>query len=100
MLGKRGEQPRVHQNRLLFLAAEADLVSNLKQQCRRYLAWSSVVEDIARLNLDQHQTKEAKDSQKEAEERLRGSLREAYRWVLSPAQDGIPGRRWANVLGG
>jgi uncharacterized protein len=91
LLGKRGEQPRVHQNRLLFLAAELDLVSNLKQQCRRYLAWASIVEDIARLNLDQHQTKEAKDSQKEAEERLRGSLRETYRWVLAPAQDGVPG---------
>jgi hypothetical protein len=91
VLGKHGEQPRVHQNRLVFLAADLDLVTNLKQQCRRYLAWASIVDDIARLNLDQHQTKEAKDSQKEAEDRLRGSLRETYRWVLVPAQDGAPG---------
>jgi len=91
-LEHHGEQPRVHQNRLVFLAADQDLVSNLRQQTLRYLAWESIVADIARLNLDQFQTKEAKDSQSEAEERLRGSLREAYRWVLAPGQDAIPGQ--------
>jgi len=30
MLNRRGEQPRVHQNRLIFLAADQDLVANLK----------------------------------------------------------------------
>ena len=91
-LEHRGEQPRVHQNRLLFLAPDMDLASTLRQQARRYLAWSSIVNDIDRLNLDQHQTKEAKRNQAEAEERLRGSLRETYRWVLAPAQDATPGR--------
>ena len=55
VLKKRGEQPRVNQNRLLFLAPDYDGASRLLDQVSTVLAWKSIDEDIKdmRLNLDQ-----------------------------------------------
>lgn len=57
ILKARGEQPRQKQNRLIFLAADYDSVSRLKDQVGSMLAWQSIVADIRdmRLNLDQFQ---------------------------------------------
>jgi predicted AAA+ superfamily ATPase len=46
VLTTRGEQPRFKQNRLIFLAADYDSVSRLKDQVRSTLAWHSIVSDI------------------------------------------------------
>ena len=43
ILKKRGDQPRFRQNRLIFLAADYDSVSRLKDHLRSYLAWRSIV---------------------------------------------------------
>ena len=45
ILKKRGDQPRFKQNRLIFLAADYDSVSRLKDHVRSYLAWRSIVAD-------------------------------------------------------
>jgi hypothetical protein len=45
ILKNRGEQPRFKQNRLIFLAADYDSVSRLKDQVRSVLAWQSIVAD-------------------------------------------------------
>ena len=87
ILTKRGEDGRSHQNRLLFLAPDGDGVSNLGDQVRRYLAWKSIVEDVDELNLDRFHEKQAKDSLKEADGRIGGSLGQTYRWLLAPSQD-------------
>ena len=88
ILKHRGEQPRFKQNRLIFLAPDADTVSRLKDQVRSVLAWQSIVADIKdlKLNLDQYQARQASRSLDDANEALRGMVREAYRWVLAPAQ--------------
>ncbi len=39
ILKNRGDQPRFKQNRLIFLAADYDSVSRLKDQVRSTLAW-------------------------------------------------------------
>jgi predicted AAA+ superfamily ATPase len=58
ILKNRGDQPRFKQNRLIFLAADYDSVSRLKDQVRSTLAWQSIVGDIKemKLNLDQFQS--------------------------------------------
>jgi predicted AAA+ superfamily ATPase len=88
ILKHRGEQPRFKQNRLIFLAPDADSVSRLKDQVRSVLAWQSIVADIKemKLNLDQYQARQASRSLDDANEALRGMVKESYRWMLAPAQ--------------
>jgi predicted AAA+ superfamily ATPase len=64
ILKNRGDQPRFKQNRLIFLAADYDSVSRLKDQVRSTLAWQSIVNDIKemKLNLDQFQSRQASKS--------------------------------------
>ena len=94
ILTHRGEQPRQKQNRLLFLAADFDALERLKDQARTYLAWSSIVSDVEnmRLNLDQIQAKQAKDQKAESDKALHRTVRDTYRWLLSPAQEVRKGR--------
>jgi hypothetical protein len=94
ILKARGEQPRQKQNRLLFLAADYDSVSRLKDQVRSLLAWQSILADIKdlRLNLDQIQARQASKSADDAAEALRRMIREAYRWLLAPMQEAKPGK--------
>ncbi len=93
MLKSRGDQPRQRQNRLLFLAAENDTVSRLKDQVRSVLAWQSIVDDSKqlKLNLDQYQTRQADRSLGEANDALKRMVRETYKWLLAPMQEARAG---------
>ncbi|SAL19074.1 hypothetical protein AWB73_01129 [Caballeronia turbans] len=93
ILKNRGEQPRQKQNRLIFLAADADSVGRLKDQVRSTLAWQSIVADVkeARLNLDQLQSKQAQKSLESAAEALSHMVKECYKWLLAPMQQAAPG---------
>ncbi len=94
ILRKRGEQPRFKQNRLLFVAADFDSVSRLKDHARSHLAWQSIVDDAdkRRINLDGLQLDQAKQSLNQASETLRRMIRETYKWILAPMQEAIPGK--------
>lgn len=90
----RGEQPRQKQNRLIFLAADADGIGRLKEQVTSILAWQSIVADVkdGRLNLDQIQAKQANTSLGVASEALGRMIREAYKWLLVPMQEARAGK--------
>ena len=94
ILKKRGDQPRFKQNRLIFLAADYDSVSRLKDQVRSTLAWQSIVSDIKemKLNFDQFQARQASKSFDDANEALRRMIRETYKWILAPMQEARPGK--------
>lgn len=94
ILKQRGEQPRQKQNRLIFLAPDADSVSRLKDQVCSVLAWQSIVVDVkeGRLNLDQHQAKQASNSVDQANDGLGRMVRETYKWLLAPMQEAKPGK--------
>lgn len=93
ILKARGEQPRQKQNRLLFLAADNDTLSRLKDQVRSVLAWQSIVDDNKdlRLNLDQHQSRQAEKSLGDAVDALKRMVRETYKWLLAPMQEAKAG---------
>ena len=99
ILKHRGEQPRFKQNRLLFLAADYDSVSRLKDQVRSTLAWQSIVADIKelKLNLDQYQAQQATKSLEDAQDALRRMVRETYRWLLAPMQEARPGKGLSEI---
>lgn len=100
ILKNRGEQPRQRQNRLIFLLADHGNVANLKEQLRTILAWKSIIDDIAelRLNLDQYQMRQAQKSYQDSLSVLDRAIRESYKWLVVPGQEGSPGKigniRW------
>ncbi|BCU07433.1 ATP-binding protein [Allochromatium tepidum] len=99
ILKHRGDQPRFKQNRLIFLAADYDSVSRLKDQVRSKLAWQSIVNDIKelKLNLDQFQSRQAGKSLEDANEALRRMIRETYKWLLAPMQEARPGKGLSEI---
>ena len=88
ILSYRGDQPRQKRNRLIFFAADKDVVGRLKDAARTYLAWRAIVSDIneGKLNLDLFQVKLAENSANEAQVSLKQMAREAYKWLLCPEQ--------------
>lgn len=88
ILKQRGEHPRVRQNRLLFLAADADQVSHLKNLIRSHLAWKSIVADVkdSRLTLDNLQVRQAEQQRDQVGESILRAVRESFRWLLAPSQ--------------
>lgn len=87
ILGSRGKQPRLNQNRLVFLCADEDAKATVYDQTRRYLAWKSIVDDKSALNLDQHRLQEATSNQRDFDARLNGTIYEAFKWLLTPFQE-------------
>lgn len=100
ILRKRGEAPRFKQNRLVFLAADYDSVSRLKDHVRSFLAWRSIVADYKdnRIVLDNLMAKQASDSLTQAEETVRRMIRETYKWLLAPMQEARPGKGLSDLV--
>jgi hypothetical protein len=100
ILKKRGEQPRFKQNRLIFVAADYDSASRLKDHVRSFLAWRSIVADYKdnRIVLDNLMAKQAQASLEQAEETVRRMIREAYKWLLAPVQEARPGKGLSEVM--
>jgi predicted AAA+ superfamily ATPase len=88
ILQDRGGQPRVKQNRLIFLAPDQDVLQRLRDQVRTLLAWQSIVADSrdGRLNLDMYMGRQAAKSLEDAQDGVKRILREAYKWLLVPVQ--------------
>lgn len=94
ILRYRGEQPRQKQNRLIFLAADYDVVNRLRDQAKTFLAWRSIVSDInnEKLNLDLFQAKQAKRYKDSAEQSLKQLIRETYKWLICPVEEFVNGK--------
>lgn len=84
---ERGSSPRIFRNMLLFIAPDRDKLDDLKEEVRLYLAWASINEDKADLNLDNQQEREAEASTKRAGANVERNLKEAYCWLMTPFID-------------
>ena len=82
-------QPRHRANRLVFVAADAGVLSRLWDAARVAMAWDSIVADVdeGRLNIDQNQRKQAEKEAKAASDVLPRAARECFKWLLCPVQD-------------
>lgn len=96
ILTSRGEQNRLRQNRMIFLAADGDVVVRLKDHVLTLLAWESIFKDIQnlKLNLDQYQARQAKTEFEDKKRSLARIVKESYKWILVPEQDKFPGDRF------
>ena len=89
ILRNRGDRSRQKQNRLIFLAPDYDVVSSLKEQCRIFLAWQSIVADIesGNLNQDLSHLNQAKLNRNGADQSLSQLVRETYKWLIAPIEE-------------
>ncbi len=86
LLENRGNTPRLFRNTLVFLAVDQTRLQDLDEAVRRYLAWSSILQDKEALNLDPQQVRQAEAQLKSEEGAVVGRLPEAYQWLLVPVQ--------------
>jgi predicted AAA+ superfamily ATPase len=88
-LRMHGGQPRHRANRLVFVAADHAVLNRLQDAVRTALAWTSIVRDVdeGRLNIDQHQRRQAENERRTADEVLPRAARECFKWLLCPVQD-------------
>lgn len=84
---QRGSTPRVYRNMLVFIAAEARQLDNLKDAVRSALAWGDVVKEKDRLNLTQSDDALARAKLIEANETVKTRLREAWCYLHYPVQE-------------
>jgi predicted AAA+ superfamily ATPase len=86
ILQQRGNGPRIFQNTLVFLAIDQTRLQDLDEAIRRYLAWSSILDEKEGHNLDPHQVRQAETQLKAADGAVVARLPEAYQWLLVPVQ--------------
>ncbi len=86
ILMQRGSTPRVYRNMLVFIAADARTLDNVKDAVRAALAWNEIVRDTDRLNLTQSDSALAKAKLSEANETVKTRLKEAWCYLHYPAQ--------------
>lgn len=87
ILERRGSLPRMHRNTLVFLAADSVRLGDLEDALRKYLAWRSILDESEELNLDPHQTKQAKAQMEDADKAVKVRIPETYQWLLVPEQE-------------
>jgi uncharacterized protein len=87
ILTQRGSTPRVYRNMLVFIAADARQLDNLKDAVRASMAWGEMVRDTERLNLTQSDSALAKAKLAEANETMKTRLKEAWCYLHYPAQE-------------
>ena len=87
-LSKRGTTPRLNRNCLVFVAPDEKSLKGLMAATAQYLAWTSILKDKKRLNLDQFQLGQAETKEDEFNRTI--DLRIAETWVhaLVPCQSG------------
>lgn len=86
LLQNRGSAPRIYRNTLVFLAPDKNRLQELDETIRRFLAWSSIVDEAETLNLDPHQRKQAVAQKENAGSAVAARLPEAYQWLIVPTQ--------------
>jgi len=86
-LERRGTQPRINKNSLVFLAPDLDRIDNLDSVIRRKKAWESVKSSAKALNLDQHNISVVENRLIQASQAVADTIRETYRWIINPHQE-------------
>lgn len=86
ILGSRGNSPRIFQNALVFLAADRARLDELLQASRYFLAWQSIEYDRAKLNLDNHQSRQASKQRESWNKTVEARIYETFQWLLVPTQ--------------
>ncbi len=85
ILTQRDAGPRLNRNLVVFVAAAANRLDELRDAARRYRAWESVVGDES-LNLTAHQQRQAESQMAETSKQVDSLIAETFTLVLAPSQ--------------
>jgi uncharacterized protein len=85
ILDKRGSQPRLFKNSLVFLAPDGTQLNALEEAVRNAIAWQSIRQDST-LDLTSNQTKQVDKKLEEAESVVRRLIQETWMWCIFPEQ--------------
>lgn len=86
IMSQRAAGPRIYRNLLVFLAATAKRVKEMREAARLYLAWKSINDDREPLNLSPHQQKQAATKLKETDETVNSRIDLTFEYILAPRQ--------------
>ncbi len=87
ILDQRHGGPRLNRNLLVFVAATANRLSELRDAARSYLAWQSIAHEHEALNLTPHQKSQAESKVKEVSQQVDSLISETFTQVLTPKQE-------------
>jgi hypothetical protein len=87
ILAQREGGPRLNQNLLVFVAATADRLAELRGAARLHLAWKSIVRDHEALDLTAHQLRQAESKVDETSKQVDSLIGETFRLVLTPHRE-------------
>lgn len=90
ILAQRDAGPRVNPNLVVFLAAAANRLPELRAATRMYLAWKSITDDQS-MNLTAHQQSQAESKRAETSEQVDSMIAETFNLAVTPVRQ--PGRR-------
>ncbi|MCY7273785.1 MAG: DUF499 domain-containing protein [Phormidesmis sp. CAN_BIN44] len=85
ILDKRGNQPRLFKNTLVFLAPDKSKLTTLEEAVRQAIAWQSIRQDSS-LDLTTNQVKQVNKKLEDAEIIARRLIQETWMWCLFPEQ--------------
>ncbi|MEZ5098673.1 MAG: Swt1 family HEPN domain-containing protein [Thermoleophilia bacterium] len=90
-LEQRAAGPRQNRNMLVFLAPDKARLVELRDAARFYLAWQSIWDEQAELNLDELSRRQAETQRDHFAETVKQRIGETFVWLLTPSQR--PGAR-------
>ncbi|MGK2954705.1 MAG: DUF499 domain-containing protein [Solirubrobacterales bacterium] len=91
ILDQRGNSPRQYRNMVVFAACDQRSLEGLEQSTADFLAWSMICDRVEELNLDAHQTTQAKTRRQQSDDAVGLRLAEAYKYAIVPRQDDTTG---------
>ena len=95
ILAQREGGPRLNRNMVVFTAAAANRLGELRAATRAYLAWCSIVDDAASLDLTAHQASQAQTKRSDTSQQVDALIAETFTQVLIPRQKpGTPDMDW------
>ena len=87
ILQERSGGPRLNRNALVFAAADAARLDELRAAARSYLAWKSIWDEKEELNLDELSRRQAETQRDNFDETVNQRMNETFVWALVPSQD-------------
>ena len=95
ILSQREGGPRLNRNMVVFTAAAANRLGELRAAARAYLAWCSIVDDAASLDLTAHQASQAQTKRSDTAQQVDALIAETFTQILIPTQQpGTPDVDW------
>lgn len=95
ILSQRDNATRENKNLLVFVAAAANRLGELRGESRSHLAWKSIAADHESLQLTPAQKKQAEDTITETSKAVDSLIGEAFTLVMTPKQTpGTPDIEW------